>query len=548
MNNAKLSSLPCDIEKKCDENNENKSPQYDRNHKHHDPHRHLTPSQIETYLRDGVLVLPNVLSPKQLDDARIGLHNNLLHQHGVDPDDLRRTGHNLQKLSSTNGSGGVLDIFYPQFKMDVGTNEKIFEVTSQLWETAYCHKGETEDEMIDTNDYFMYHPFGSFDCDRGYMYIDRIGYRLPTKLAQDIGNQIHTSEQKDGSNLQRKQQHHIQTLSPTPTNTSITSQPHADGAHTLPGEDNNNINGESQLPAGSATYEPPKKTKKRHKQKRPKQKQKQNQQPQPQPQPQKHKVGKNKNKNKKQRSIQRSLTPHLDCCPETIHSSPDTKTMWRPIQCFVSLTDNPTPNTGGFEAAPGFHRTFHEWARDRSRSLRTAGTNRSNNSSAACDDNGGAAVDDADADGATTTNGTLGGENKSQRQEKAPLQQQIPPPCIGEYTHIRPREDRDIMDRVKHIPVSAGDAVFWDNRLPHSNSYRNDGVVPRAVVYCSFLPDVAVNRRYAEGQLEDWRLRRLPRSMWINVVDDEQVETCGDGEEEYVFSQLGRKLIGIDEW
>jgi len=266
----------------------------------------------------------------------------------------------------------------------------------------------------------MYHPFGKFDPNRGYMYVDRIGYRIPTGMAEDIGREVHN-----------KQNHHRQ---------------------------QNTV----------------KSRKKRGK-----------------------------------HAIQRSLTPHLDCCPETIHIL-EKKTMWRPIQCFVSLTDNFEPNTGGFEAAPGFHRIFHQWAKGRPKSSRIV------------------------------KRPYTSGEKDEIKTEVV----EDSPPCVGDYTHIRPNLDGDVMKQIIHIPVPAGSAVFWDNRLPHANSYRNDSMVPRAVVYCSFLPDVPINRNYAKKQLEDWELRRIPRSMWINV-DNETTET---NNQDYTFSDLGRKLIGIDEW
>ena len=78
-------------------------------------------------------------------------------------------------------------------------------------------------------------------------------------------------------------------------------------------------------------------------------------------------AAKTSKKKKKLRSLQRSLNPHLDCCPDTFCDPKHAKTTkWRPIQCFVSLTDNLEPHTGGFEAVlGGFHRSFDDWARNR---------------------------------------------------------------------------------------------------------------------------------------------------------------------------------------
>ena len=385
----------------------------------------LTPNQIQTFQDNGLLVVPNILSPDQVKASKLKLHQTLL-KYGVDTNDLKSTGHNLVKLSSTNGAGGVLDLFYPGFKLDIATNETLFRATCELWETSF-RNGSMHEKNTNIEDW-KEHPFENFDCSKGYAYIDRIGFRLPTALAEDIGQSIATQQQENETLVSTK-----------------------------------------------------------------------------------------KKKKRSKMAIQRSLTPHLDCCPDTISSSSNKK-KWRPIQCFVSLTDNLQPNTGGFEAVRGgFHKEFNNWA-------------------------------------ATRQNTIL--------QKKGVTIAEVPPPCVGEYTHIRPKEDADVMKRVEHIPVSSGSAVFWDNRLPHANAYKNEGDDVRIVVYCSFLPDVEINRVYAKKQLEDFTHGRIPRDQWIeressnsqsneeNVDEDNRrigiYEEFHD--ENYSFSSTGRKLMMIDEW
>lgn len=344
--------------------------------------------------------------------------------------------------------------------MKIATNEKLFQITSQLWKEAYFHAGESLNDEVSgpgqkEDDSFKWHPYGAFDCNKGYMvslvfhllvwcrlrccvvtdsysllnkYIDRIGFRLPTNLAEQIGKQVANEQLKEASLQSAKK------------------------------------------------FRP--------------------------------------------RPIQRSLTPHFDCCPETFYDA--NKNKWRPIQCFVSLTDNSQPNTGGFEAAPGFHREFSTWTK-----------------------NGRRYVDTGD-------------------------RQPHPRPCVGEYTHINPTHDREILDRVQHIPVKAGYAVFWDNRIPHGNAYRNDPIESdvdmsskiqadkpsimlkrsgaRAVVYCSFLPDVELNRSFIRSQLLDFKLGRAPRAgdRWIKQDDNEMIS-----DDKAAFAQLtelGCKLLGIHEW
>ncbi len=372
----------------------------------------LDPSQIEAYLQDGVLVVENVLSRDELEQARNGLMESL-RKRGVESFDANddESAMAFQKLSSTNGSGGVLDIFHDGWKLHVvATHPKLFAITQELWKAGHGLGGQPKDSIAEDEQY-QWHPYGDVDFEnKGYCYIDRIGYRLPTELAQEWGDRIHRRNTNDKS--------------------------------------------------ATATSK----------------------------------------KKKKLRSVQRSLTPHLDCCPDTLYEN---NQKWRPIQCFVSLTDNLEANTGGFEAVlGGFHQKFDQWAQTRN-------------------------IESA---------------------ESAP-----PAPCLGEYTHIRPKEDYEVMKRVVHIPVKAGSAVFWDNRIPHANAYRNDHKsLARAVVYASFLPDIELNRRYVQNQLQAWKLRQPIRDQWNHIPEEkgphENDESEISPEEESLFTDLGNKLMGITPW
>lgn len=378
--------------------------------------------QIQTFLKDGILVVDNVLTPDQVENALQALSETLARNASIDTENLSATGHGLQKLSSTNGSGGVLDLFYDDWKCEIATNPRLFRVTTQLWGASYCHKGETLEELSEDEAY-RWQPYGPFDCSKGFCYMDRIGYRLPTELATQLGADLQDKEESATNNAKKQ-------------------------------------------------------------------------------------------KKKKSMAIQRSLTPHLDCCPDTFFS-PD-KSKWRPIQCFISLSDTPEPNMGGFEAAPGFHRQFNRWAADRAPTTQTL-------------------------------------KKKQQIRGKRVVTEEevfFPAPCIGEYTHMRPGEDSDVMERVQHISVRAGSAVFFDNRTPHANAYRHDGNRPRTVVYCSFLPDVAINRPFVCQQLSKWRRGVPPNDQWVGdgTGEDDSDERDQDMLNKAWLTPLARKLMSIDPW
>ena len=335
----------------------------------------LTAAQLDEFKRRGVLVVPNALSMVEVDAVRTGFHA-CLRRHGVDPDDLRHSATHLTTLSSTGGCGGVLDVFYEGWKLAVNEHPAVVAVIMDLWTHTYAR---SDDDGVYS------HPFGPFDPRRGYMYIDRVCFRIPEAI-NSVGTSTATSK-------------------------------------------------------------------------------------------------------KRARGLQRSLTPHIDCCPHRMFSSVGDKAYnkWRPIQAFVALTDTLEPQMGGFEVCPGFHREFGAWA-----AARCAGA--------------GAAE----------------------------------PPCVGQFTPIRPVDDADVLKRFEHIPCRAGDLVVWDYRLPHANAYRNDGDRAREVVYVGFLPDVEVNRAYVADQLQKYLRGDVPTDQWHEHTAP---QSC-----DHAFSPLGRRLMGMDIW
>jgi CheY-like chemotaxis protein len=237
---------------------------------------------VESFLDNGVVVIPNVLTAEEIAEARQGFHQTL-RSYGCDVEDLEHTAKALEKLSSTYGSGGVLDLFYFDWKLRLNENPKVVVSLQTLWKHSYAAYDSTSDSADST----FAHPFGQFDPSRGYIYIDRVCFRLPSELSSSLGKNTKTP-------------------------------------------------------------------------------------------------------------LQRSLTPHLDCCPLERFSG----RKWRPIQAFLCLTDTVERDLGGFEVCPGMHKDFDDWARNRPVSSK---------------------------DGK-------------------------PAPCVGQFSPIRPKEDKDIMDRMQHIP------------------------------------------------------------------------------------------------
>ena len=351
----------------------------------------LSSKQIEVFREQGVLVVKNVLTSAEVEIARKDFHS-FLAGYGVLHNDLTTTASHLAQLSSTGGAGGILDVFYTEWKLALNQHPTVWSILSELWEHTYA---TASDPLYD-------HPFGPFDPHKGFMYIDRVCYRLPDTISSINNN---------GNNI------------------------------------------------------------------------------------------------KKAKSLQRSLTPHIDCCPHKMFQSVGDKSYnkWRPIQAFIALTDTPDAQMGGFEACRGFHREFNDWTKTR-------------------------------VGGTTTIQKGL--ENYSDDHPRDP--ETAPPPCVGQFTPIRPKGDEDILQRFQHIGCHAGDLVLWDYRIPHANSYHNNSDHPREVVYIGLLPHIDINQQYARSQLEGYNQGNVPTDQWHECKTKQPCD--------YNFSPLGRKLMGIDTW
>lgn len=259
---------------------------------------YLDPELRKTFVRDGVVVISDVLSDTEVREALEGFQRSLMEK-GCDTSQLSSTASALKGLSSTHGSGGILDIFYEEWKLKLNEHPAIVSAIQSLWAVTYANLDEDGTGIYS-------HPYGPFEPYQGYLYIDRVCFRVPTPVSA--------------------------------------------------------LHGES-----------------------------------------------------KKKKLQRSLTPHLDCCPHNMYGK---GSKWRPIQAFICLTDSILPEQGGFEACLGHHRGFDKWAAERR-----------------VGKDGGAA------------------------------------PCVGDFTPIRPVEDKEILDRMTHVPCKAGDLVCWVSRLQFSTQH-----------------------------------------------------------------------------
>ena len=190
------------------------------------------------------------------------------------------------------------------------------------------------------------------------------------------------------------------------------------------------------------------------------------------------------------RPFQRGLAPHMDCCPKDIYGGGNKEfPRWRPIQCLLSLTSTTEKSEGGFECVPGFHHEFTEYYENRL--------------------------------------------NKKKINESDIV-------CVGDFTPMR---DPDVLGRFKHIPIPAGAALFWDQRLPHANSLRNKSDKIRRCIYGGFLPCVKQNMKYNNEQRRRFNAALPQVDFWIDGQNAVQEKNPACWED---LNYLGTTLLRKD--
>ena len=375
----------------------------------------LTVEQVDQFKKLGFIVIPGILDDSELQDAiedfdaslqSKGCNTSLLSE---DSNEGQASRDALAALSSTGGAGGVLDMFYDDWKLRLtlgsqsGCATRYAKIAHQLMAATFLQNkncepsvdSKSQESPLHPDDPALWaHPFGPAippsDQEREngcswnvFAHVDRVGFRVPDKVSE-----LHS-------------QHVAQRT---------------------------------------------------------------------------HKVSNKRIARRLQ--LQRSLTPHLDCCPVDLHyGGGKAFPRWRPIQCMISLTDTTTADHGGFECVPGFHREFHSYFRKKA---------------------------------ALQPDGHASAQYLARNKLRSGTVT-----CVGDYCAIQPHEDADILKRFTHIPIPAGAAVFWDQRLPHANARHNQASVPRRVVYGGFLPRVPRNIPYVQEQLRRFLRRVAQVDFWI---------------------------------
>ena len=101
--------------------------------------------------------------------------------------------------------------------------------------------------------------------------------------------------------------------------------------------------------------------------------------------------------------------------------------------------------------------------------------------------------------------------------------------------------DPDVIKQYRHIPIPAGAALFWDQRLPHANSMKNESSTTRRCIYGGFLPFTEKNIKYNEEQVRRLENGTPQPDFWMK---DHERLFKENGIEDAFLNENGKELIG----
>jgi hypothetical protein len=129
---------------------------------------------LEEFSRNGVVVIENVLSDSEVDDARRLFHTKLASANGVDHEAILNGTQSIDACGVRLKSPAA-SCFYSQWKLDVALHPRVVEAFAFL----LCETFENDaiDDLNDHDEPLYKSPFGRFD--HMYHYVDRVCYRFP---------------------------------------------------------------------------------------------------------------------------------------------------------------------------------------------------------------------------------------------------------------------------------------------------------------------------------------------------------------------------------
>lgn len=136
----------------------------------------ISEENLKTFKKDGILVIENVLSEDEVQQARSSLHNDLKLR-GLDHQKIINM--EIEPPRDIRKKGNASDIFYSKWKMiDIHLNKNIYQYPLELMRKTFGIKEKGFD-----------HPYSKFN--NILCYIDRVCWRLPDHILTEGGLGLH---------------------------------------------------------------------------------------------------------------------------------------------------------------------------------------------------------------------------------------------------------------------------------------------------------------------------------------------------------------------
>lgn len=135
---------------------------------------YLSEEMIESFVRDGFVVVPDVFTSEEIESYRNSLHQTMS-TFGFHHEQM-----SIAELQLVPRFGGHSQIFYPSWKLRIQEDPRFFGIMSKLWKHTFA-AGIPGFESY----------FSGFDPSKGYFYLDRVNYRLPDSIVAQGGLGLH---------------------------------------------------------------------------------------------------------------------------------------------------------------------------------------------------------------------------------------------------------------------------------------------------------------------------------------------------------------------
>eukprot|EP00475_Leptophrys_vorax_P007860 TRINITY_DN1499_c0_g1_i1.p1 TRINITY_DN1499_c0_g1~~TRINITY_DN1499_c0_g1_i1.p1 ORF type:complete len:324 (+),score=81.38 TRINITY_DN1499_c0_g1_i1:124-1095(+) len=131
--------------------------------------RVLSPEQVKSFKKDGVVVIPNLLSRDELDEIHRDFDASFEENFGFDPRSVHST---IDNLTSKEASAAIMHLYWSKAQLKAMQHPRIVDAVTDLLSQTYGAADEGD----------FPHPYGEFDARSVFWYADRVNYRLPDEM------------------------------------------------------------------------------------------------------------------------------------------------------------------------------------------------------------------------------------------------------------------------------------------------------------------------------------------------------------------------------